>query len=223
MSTLFDKSDPLLADLRPEWLAALDVDQAGRRVSPWLIVAEWLRHGWNKNFPGLPVRVINDERLQAVCRRLDDEISPLDLGWAISAYGDECRSEPWRIERPSARLAFEAFLGSPRLEFYLQAGQALRDKRRSVTQRAAERRQEQRDSTSVAGLLGVFDRLPPAERDALVRRAVADLEARGQFAGGRTVGNPLVRAKVLQLLQRDLLAAGRVPPAISRSVESAMS
>lgn len=212
MPDLFDKpDDPLLSALPRAFLVDFKLDHAARRISPWLrrkctaaeiAVAEWLRQGWHQRFQDC--RVLNDTRLAAVKRLLDDELAPLDLAWAIRAYQQECATEKGRLANPAMRRTFESFMGaSGVVEHYIGPGRKLADaetdRRRRIDARAAERAETQ----TIAGLRAAFDGLSKPDQMVLVGRAVDSLTAQNRMRGAGALTNPLVHAKVLQLLQED--------------------
>lgn len=185
-------------------------------------IAEWLRLAWHGHFGD--GRCLNDERARAVKMLLRYEITPHEVWWAIEAYAHECTTSPGRLASPTMRRTFDRFVGClDVVERYIPLGAKLRADREAARRRAEQRREVKRETTTAAGLQRTFDALSKDDQDAYVARAVEALAAlarpgdvgrSGTMLGSRTFANPLVRGKVFQLLQRDLVERSSAPSRI---------
>jgi hypothetical protein len=229
---LLDQRDPLIQHIPAEFIRAFDPGQCSRRLSPWIVrtdrfsrprlaVAEWLRQGWCKQ-QLTECRVLNDARYLAVCRALDEEIAPLEIAWAIVAYGRECGVEKARIANPLMRRTFESFL-SEALERYIPLGSKLRQDQLDRKRRTAERAEQHRQQNTHGGLESAFDALSIADRNDLVAQALRQLEARGTFPGAGSYSNPIVKSKALQILQRRMEREGKQPVPVGSVLDQALS
>jgi len=208
MTDLFHKPTSQLR-LTDEQLAAIRSRcrrVAGIRTLPAavLIDAEGLRRKWHEFFGGC--RLLNDDRLDAFLRRVNDEFEPLAIFWAIRAYHEECRTDKYRIEHPKARLTFEGFLNNGRFEIYVDEGERLcaAESRRLAASR--DRRQFNAQCSAAQQSLEEFKALPPVTQQDYLDRAWNELEALGNgrpMLGKKDLGDHLLRAKVMQLRQKD--------------------
>lgn len=164
--------------------------------------AESLRREWHKLFRGC--LLLNDDRVAAVLRRLDDGFEPAQIYWSIVAYSEECKTVAWRREHPSARKTFEAFLLDGRFELYVEQGDRLRDQDAARRQLKRARVACALERTAEDALRDAFDMLPDAERSRLEQRAIALLEAAGKPLPKTVVmRETFIRSKALQLFQRE--------------------
>lgn len=230
---LLSTNDPILAGLPREFLDRFDAAAVSRRLSPWIVrqprfsaaklaVAEWLRQGWCKQGSLTECRVINDARYQAVCRVLDEEFRPLEIAWAIVAYGRECLTEKARVDNPLMRRSFEAFILQA-LERYIPLGQKLQHDEAARRRRVGERKVQHQAQTTCDGLLAEWNRLEAAEQRSLLDEAVKRLAVRNIYAGPTEIGNPMLRGKVLQILQERMKKSGRTPVPVGQVVDQALS
>lgn len=175
---LLDNADPLLKELPAEFLKAFHPGHAGRRIAPWLLkqqgtarlaVAQWLGEGWHKLFGDC--RVINTERFAAVCRCLDNGLTPREIAWAIAAYHKDCTTAPGRIKTPTMRRSFLSFLQDA-VETWAAVGADLRARTHGTTARRA--REVRTDA-----ILARFRALPHEEQYRLQMQAFAKLDAAG--------------------------------------------
>lgn len=230
MTTLFNDDDRRLLDqVNKAFLDGFDAAHASRRIRPYLMkqvtpgrlaVAEWLRQGWQSKFGD--ARVLNDNRLQAVCRALDEEITPAEIAWAIVAYHHECTTDKARLANPAMRRTFESFLVSGVLEIYIPLGQQRKAAVADAKKRAAHRAVRNREESTVRGLIQQFERLSNAEQSRLIDQAAADLTAQDRMVGRAVMANPLIRSKVFQLLQAEAKDRRRDVPGLGPSVADAL-
>ncbi|HUT50886.1 MAG TPA: hypothetical protein VM325_16265 [Alphaproteobacteria bacterium] len=155
--------------------------------------------GWHNRFGAC--RVLDNDRLRALCRRLvDDQFTFAGCAWAIEAYYDHCTSDPWRIQHPQARKTLANFFRDDRFEDWIEKGQDLAVRRNQAGMRAAERRRGN-------AFLAAWKGKSPEEKQALLDRAIADLNMQGKSVELRTFEHPLIRTKTLQYIQRELATA----------------
>ena len=188
-----DRNDPIVRELPARFLAEHDPAAIVARLPIWLInqaggprlaACEYLRRVWNKAFEalGLTTYVLTIERVQAVCRRLDEGFGVQQLARAIIAYAAECKSQ-WRVSNPTARKPLEDFLNHGRLDIYLSIGeQRIRADRQARAEIAASK-----DGAALQAALGesyhrifaaAVKSLPdcvPLISDAAVRRMMWEL------------------------------------------------
>jgi hypothetical protein len=204
MPELFDKPQSALK-LADGELAALKA-----RLPRWatkkygesaIVDAEYLRRGWHGTIGGC--RLLTVDRYLAVGQRLvDDGYKILDLAWAVRAYADEIASDVWRRQNPKARLTFEAFFKSGRLDIYISAGEQLRDQDRNCKSAAAARRAENEQRDQRAALYAEYKALPAAERAKLLEQALVALGGAALAFGRRDESNPTIRNMICKLIQR---------------------
>jgi len=157
--------------------------------------------GWHNRFAAC--RVLDDDRLRALCRRLvDDGWSYSECAWAIEAYYDHCITDAWRIANPQARKTLAAFFKDERFEDWIEKGQQLASKRAGRHRQAARRGGNE--------LLDAWHARPPDEQQSLIDRAVEELGMQRKSPEARTFEHPLIRSKVLQYVQQELADANRL-------------
>jgi len=149
--------------------------------------------GWHNRFGAC--RVLDAERLRALCRRLvEDRYAADECVWAIEAYHDYCQSDPWHVQHPDARKTLAAFFRDERFEAWVDKGAELKLRRRGRRRAASERREGN-------VLQRAWEALDADARRRLIEQAAAQLEVEGLRVPA-TIDHPLTRAKAFQLLQR---------------------
>jgi len=228
---LLNSNDPLLSVIPREFLRGFDERAVARRLPGWLVrspryssarlaVAEWLRQGWCKQHL-TEARVLNEARYRAVAVALDEEITPLEIAWAIVAYGRECGSDKARLANPLMRRSFEAFL-TDALERYIPLGAKLLADEKDRRRRIAERKKQQQQAYTADGLRERWHNMPRDQQQTMIRTAVARLAARSVIPMREDFSNPMVRSAVYQLLQEQAKAESAGIPRVGQAVEDAL-
>jgi hypothetical protein len=152
--------------------------------------------GWHNHFGAC--RVLDQDRLRAICRRLvDDGFGYDDCAWAVEAYHQYCLTDPWHRQTGAHKTLVNFFYGDD-FEQWVERGQALRDAQ-------SDRRRQRAERQGHHDIQAAWAELPADEQRRRIETAAAALGMQGKRAA-ETIDHPLVRNAVYQQLQRELHA-----------------